>query len=201
MMRRREGARGRRERLRAEAQIRLQLCRDAVHSARRRQGPGERHEMHYTAKFRRRLSPKGASQHLCLRLLAGSHGFRGTPWTRSSTPFLGYRRSMVLCRLWWYSWWKCSNSLTRSYLLPCRLLMCPSSSSSVSRREPRFASRSWRISWWKYLGSFPTLRYSEIVDQNVDIPVPHGRDGGEGLLGLHPGPSSTGFLAERIIVQ
>ena len=46
-------------------------------------------------------SPKGASQHLCLRLLAGSHGFRGTPWTRSSTPFLGYRRSMVLCRLWW----------------------------------------------------------------------------------------------------
>ena len=35
---------------------------------------------------------------LCLRLLAGSHGFRGTPWTRSSTPFLGYRRSMVLCR-------------------------------------------------------------------------------------------------------
>ena len=34
--------------------------------------------MHHTATFRKRLSPKGASQHLCLRLLAGSHGFCGT---------------------------------------------------------------------------------------------------------------------------
>ena len=31
----------------------------------------------------------------------------------------------------------------------------------------------------------------EIMEQNVDIPVPHGRYGGEGLLGLHPGQSST----------
>ena len=41
MMRRREGARGRRERrLRAEARIRLQLCRDAVRIASHRGGEG-----------------------------------------------------------------------------------------------------------------------------------------------------------------
>ena len=40
-MRRREGARGRRERrLRAEARIRLQLCRDAVRVASHRGGEG-----------------------------------------------------------------------------------------------------------------------------------------------------------------
>ena len=39
--------------------------------------------------------------------------------------------------------------------------------------------------------SYSSLR--EIVEQNVDIPVPHGRDGGEGLLGLHPRQSSTAF--------
>ena len=34
-----------------------------------------------------------------------------------------------------------------------------------------------------------------LVEQNVDIPVPHGRGrvGGRGLLGLHPGQSSTAF--------
>ena len=39
--------------------------------------------------------------------------------------------------------------------------------------------------------SYSSLR--EIVEQNVDIPVPHGRDGREGLLGLHPRQSSTAF--------
>ena len=37
--------------------------------------------------------------------------------------------------------------------------------------------------------SFSSLR--EIVEQNVDIPVPHGRVGDGGLLGFHPGQSST----------
>ena len=40
--------------------------------------------------------------------------------------------------------------MTRSFLLQSRLSTCPRSSSSASRREPRFASRSWRNSWWKY---------------------------------------------------
>ena len=40
--------------------------------------------------------------------------------------------------------------MTRSFLLPSRLSTCPRSSSSASRCEPRFASRSWRNSWWKY---------------------------------------------------
>ena len=33
--------------------------RTIAHSARRRQGPGERHELHYTATFRKRLSSQG----------------------------------------------------------------------------------------------------------------------------------------------
>ena len=44
----------------------MALAESTHHSARTRQGPGERHEMHYTATFRKRLSPKGAGQHLCL---------------------------------------------------------------------------------------------------------------------------------------
>ena len=37
-----------------------------------------------------------------------------------------------------------------------------------------------------------------LVEQNVDIPVPHGRDRvGGGLLGLHPGQSSTAFGGAR----
>ena len=34
-------------------------------------------------------------------------------------------------------------------LLPSRLSACPRSSSRTSRREHRFANRSWRNSWWK----------------------------------------------------
>ena len=37
--------------------------------------------------------------------------------------------------------------------------------------------------------SFSSLR--EFVEQNVDIPVPHGHVGDGGLLGFHPGKSST----------
>ena len=42
-----------------------------------------------------------------------------------------------------------SVSSIRCVLLPSRLSKCPRSSSSASRREPRFASRSWRNIWWK----------------------------------------------------
>ena len=58
----------------------------------------------------------------------------------------------------------------------------------TSVREPQVAEQLVEV--------FTIISYSslrEIVEQNVDIPVPHGRDGGEGLLGLHPGQSSTAF--------
>ena len=62
------------------------------------------------------------------------------------------------------------------------------------RRRVRFAEQMA-----EQLVEVPTIiSYSSlrgIVEQNVDIPVPHGRGrvGGGGLLGLHPGQSSTAF--------
>ena len=154
-LRRREGARGRRERrLRVEARIRLQLCRDAVLVVERASWP-ERSASSTTAYGHRSDLSRGRGQHRCWRCCRRWH-------TRSSMPFLGCRRSMVLCRLWWNSWWTCSSSLTRSFLLPSRLSTCPRSSSSASCREPRFASRSWRNSWWKYRRSIPILPCSGV---------------------------------------
>ena len=107
------------------------------YSARRRQGPGERHEMHYKATFRKRLSPKGASQHLCLRLLAGSHGFCGMLW--DIFPCL---HSMFLCRRWWISCRTLSSSFVRSHLITRK---CPRSSLSMSLCARPCAFRSWRM--------------------------------------------------------
>ena len=45
--------------------------RTIAHSARRRQGPGDRHEMHYTATFRKCLSPKRGWQSRVLRHVVG----------------------------------------------------------------------------------------------------------------------------------
>ena len=128
------------------------LCTTPPQGDRQRSGAGERQELHDdTAKVRRCLSPMLTSKHLCLRLLAGSHGVSTTsPYDsqRSWRPFLRYRHSMVLCRLW-------GEELAQSLLqLFQRAYSCcragyrryPRSSSSASRREPRFASRSWRNS-------------------------------------------------------
>ena len=58
----------------------------------------------------------------------------------------------------------------------------------TSVREPQLAEQLVEVST---IISYSSLR--EIVEHNVDVPVPHGRDGGGGLLGLHPGQSSTAF--------
>ena len=67
-----------------------------------------------------------------------------------------------------------------------------SSTPRLSRRRVRFAEQTA-----EQLVEVPTIiSYSSlrgIMEQNMDIPVPHGRDGGGGLLGLHPGQSSTAF--------
>ena len=65
------------------------------------------------------------------------------------------------------------------------------------RRRVRFAEQTA-----EQLVEVPTIiSYSSLhglVEQNVDIPVPHGRDRvGGGLLGLHPGQSSTAFGGAR----
>ena len=56
--------------------VAMALAESTHHGAQRQKTAraGERHEMHYTATFRMRLSPIGAGQHLCLRLLAGRIG-------------------------------------------------------------------------------------------------------------------------------
>ena len=72
------------------------------------------------------------------------------------------------------------------------------SSSRQSRsRRVRFAEQTA-----EQLLEMPTIvSYSSLhglVEQNVDVPVPHGRDRvGGGLLGLHPGQSSTAFGGAR----
>ena len=67
-----------------------------------------------------------------------------------------------------------------------------SSTPRLSRRRVRFAEQTA-----EQLLEVPTIvSYSSlrgIVEQNLNIPVPHGRDGGGGLLGLHPGQSSSAF--------
>ena len=113
---------------------------------------------------------RGRGQHRCWRCCR-SWGHSGTPWTRSST-FLGFRRSMVLCRLWWISWWTCSSSLTRFFLLPSRLSTCPRSSSRTSVREPQLAEQLVEVP----TVLTPTRIALRIAEQIVDTPVPRGRD-------------------------
>ena len=60
--------------------------------------------------------------------------------------------------------------------------------------------RAWGGAGGRLHGFLPGQFSSSSVEQNVDIPVPHGRDRvGGGLLGLHPGQSSTAFLVEQSI--
>ena len=67
-----------------------------------------------------------------------------------------------------------------------------SSSRQSRRRRVRFAEQTA-----DQLVEVPTIvSYSSLhglVEQNVDIPVPHGRDRVSGLLGLHLGQDSTAF--------
>ena len=54
--------------------------------------------------------------------------------------------------------------------------------------------RAWGGTGGRLQGFLPGQFSSLSVEQNVDIPVSHGRDRvGGGLLGLHPGQSSTAF--------
>ena len=111
-----------------------------AHSARRRQGPGERHELHYTATFRKRLSPKD--------------GFCGTLWDICPCLLL-----MSLCRRWWISCRTLSISSPHSRLIPSRLSKCPRSCPSMSLCARPCALRSWWNSWWKYRRPCLTLRH------------------------------------------
>ena len=78
--------------------------------------------------------------------------------------------------------------------VPEQVIEVPKISSTTrhSRRRVRFAEQTAeQLVEVPTIISYSSLRW--ILEQNVDIPVLHGRDGGGGLLGLHPGQSSTAF--------
>ena len=85
--------------------FRVELCSEDPEASRptRRQAPCTIRWTWMTC-----LPPVAPGQTVCLTCLDRRSGCSGTPWTRSSTPFLIYRRSMLLCRSRWNSWWMCS---------------------------------------------------------------------------------------------
>ena len=161
-MRRREGARGRRERrLRAEARIRHQLCRDAVRVASHRGGEGymaregEVCEQHYGLRAQKRPLPGtrpppllevlpqlGAQRHAVDQIV----DVPGSPTLDGPVPLIVEQLVDVLQLL--------------DALIPLR--------------------------------SFPTLLYARLWSRTWTFQFLM-VDGGEGLLGLHPGQSSPAF--------
>ena len=144
-LRRREGARGRRERrLRAEARIRLQLCRDAVRIASHRGGEGYKAGREARVVLHGHVPEAPLPQGRVLRHVVGIF------------PCL---LLMFLCRRWWTSCRTLSNSFVHSHLILSRLSKCPRSCLSMSLCARPCALRSWWNSWWKCRRSFPIPRY------------------------------------------
>ena len=104
-----------------------------------------------------------------------------------------YRRSMVLCRLWWNNWWTCSSSLTRSVLLPSRLSTCPKI--FIERiREPQLAETAGGSNDDHLLLHdcfFERASGAADCEQNVDIPAVGGGELVEVFLGFLPGLNSS----------
>ena len=158
--------------------------RTIAHSTRRRQGLGERHEMHYT----------GHVPEAPLSQVAGSAACCGTSF-----------RACARCSCA-ADGGSAAGRFVRSHLIPSRLSKCPRSCLLMSLYERPCAFRSWRNSWWM----LPTIVSSSLqwtMEQHVDIPVP-GRGGRyAGLQGFLPRQSSTTpyfrevRISERIVEQ
>ena len=111
------------------------------------QDRGERHEKYNTANFRERLSPRGAGQHFCLRLLAGRYFWSGTSWKISTPSARSCRFSIFLCRRRWTTWRTPRGSWISRW--PSRLSKFPSSLAHRVLLVLFFLSRSQWNSWWK----------------------------------------------------
>ena len=124
-------------------------------------------------------------------------GHSGTPWTRSLTPFLGCRRSTVLCRLWWNSWWTCSSFFDA--LIPVAEQVIDVPKIFIERIPPRTSLREPQLA--EQLVEVPTIvsfsSLQRIMEQTVDIPVPQGGGRHADLQGFLRGQSSTGV--EQIV--
>ena len=103
---------------------------------------------------------------------------------------------MFLCRRWRTNWWRYAGSsilTSRS-----RLSKCPRSPLPVISQAPcAFRGADGGTVGGSADDRIP-LFVARLVEQNVDISVPHGRGrgrvGGGRLLGLHAGQSSTAFV-------
>ena len=158
---------------------------------------------------RRRVWPGIPSSSRCTRKNSGARGLTG--FTRSGQQERDQRRTVeqiVDYTLIVPSLDVPVPQMANQLLEVCRQLDTPipeqvidvpkiSSSRQSRRRRVRFAEQTA-----EQLVEVPTIvSYSSLhglVEQNVDIPVPHGRDRvGGGLLGLIPGQSSTALGGAR----
>ena len=126
----------------------------------------------------------------------GDHrsGSSCAPWSTSPT-------WCPLCRFWIFlgrkgrtSWWRRSG--TSILPIPVQVTEVPkiSSSSRRSRRVLRAPQTAEQLVEVPKIVSLSSLH--GLVEQNVHIPVPHGRSGrggGRGLQGLRPGQNSIEF--------
>ena len=123
-------------------------------------------------------------------------GISGAPWYRLSTVRRSFHRLMFLCRRWRTSWWRCAGSSI--FTSPSRLSKCPRAHLhpvilpgavciSRSRTTEQLVEVPRIVSYSSLLG---------LVEQNVDLPVPHARGGRVGVRGLQgfPGQDSTAFV-------
>ena len=90
----------------------------------------------------------GTSQHLCLRSLAGRHGYSGTQWSRLSRPSCLCRYSISMsCTAVGGPVGGRPQVLRHDYAWCCRAGY--RSAQDLRRSAQSSASRNWRNSWWK----------------------------------------------------
>ena len=197
-MRRREGARGRRERrLRAEARIRLQLCRDAVRVASHRGWVGymareaEVREQHYVLRAQERPLPGMRPAHL-LEELPQVEAQRHTVEQIISAPMLDVPVPLMEEQLLVDAFAPHDIHVPEQVIEVPKILIDELSVRTLVR-EPQLAEQLVEV---PTIISFSSLQ--RIVEQNVDVPVQRG--GVRGLQGFPPGQASTtsSFSLERI---
>ena len=136
----------------------------------------------------------GVGQHLCLRFLAGSHGFCGMLW--DIFPCL---HSMFL---WDIEQFFRAHSHDLEQVIEVPKILPFDVPIRTAVRVPQLAEQ---------LVEVPTIvscsSIHRTVDQHVDIPVPGGGGSSSGLQGFSPGqsstvtPSSKKRISERIVEQ
>ena len=173
-----------------------------AHSARRRQGPEERHEMHYTATFRKRLSQGGRPPCLGEPREPQDKGqgtrFSSAPWSSLPTTWPWSRFWPVLCRRWLdqlVAVLARYDTPIREQVIEVPRVLCPPRFSRTVLRTPQEVEQLVEV---PTVLSYALLQ-QQTAEQVIDIPVPHRRRGQRGLQGSHPGQRSTAKVVEQIV--